>query len=1015
MSASAAQTHAALIGTRRAPTRAHSRAGWAPERTSAGRAAPSSAGPTRGRVAAAAGRASAPRAFRESSLPRASSDATRGASFRARARRDVSARVSAAAPGSASARFTGVFPLDSAGVGWDPVELHALTGLAWTFTTPSSTDGRKIVKAASVIADVSLKGSSAWRKEDWEAAARRADVRLLDTFSTLPGMRGFRACWAPNGVALLYVPGWRKFFSVNDVKAGVADAKAEKAPGGVDAALAALCRVKKGFEEQYLVACDAEAAARAAPRAAQDAADRAAGVLAARSAGKGDARKEGDAGGSPGGGAPDGKASSAAAEAEAARALREREALASAYDAPRSALARWCLGLGVDAAQMHAEFGLGYDFHGPAGAVSRSVVAAAAARAGDAAAVEEAETDGWAKAEWVDAMERYGIVTRASHASLTALGRSWKVCWVADALELGTPAVFLWVPERNAYYTLGALAAAAGSAFAQSREGGAPVAVEAAIRAVVGVAKSTPAPPGLKAALTRDCDFLTLLGRKPADANAPVSAGTTGGAEAARAADARFAEEENDTDSATASRDAARVPRNADTAEAVAEASDFGETIGAFSSETAADDDARDDAAAGRSEAESDAADDADDDADDAAEASSSDFRRAAADDADDADDADAYFRPAPELDDFEWADSRDGLRRRPSREDDGAFEPSRDLVNPTAFVDEPMSAPGFEDVPGMEGFLPSDAGDVTGQGEFFSRSAGYLSFVDGSWSKEDLAREMGLDRQSPNDPPVTPRDFPDLSEATRTRRLEYGDAGAEETSLETADDSDSDDFKELVPLGLPKDFNSYKPLRLHGCDYLVTITNDGRLDLRDAMVAFRREDGNFAGEARRVDASAILSVPPGYYHEVAWTERELKQQEKHVSRDGPTEYNTLVERTTKVYLVAADAPLDEAHAFDRRLDFSRPVVVLDNQGACSVAEVRGARENPGGVLVIREGELFVESAESLPDWETVCLQWEQDAAARSKEGRGPALHEDFLKETEDDYVPDDTPEIDTY
>ena len=49
------------------------------------------------------------------------------------------------------------------------------------------------------------------------------------------------------------------------------------------------------------------------------------------------------------------------------------------------------------------------------------------------------------------------------------------------------------------------------------------------------------------------------------------------------------------------------------------------------------------------------------------------------------------------------------------------------------------MAAPGFEDVPGMEGFVAGDAGDVTGQGEFFSRSAGYLSFVDGSWSKEDL------------------------------------------------------------------------------------------------------------------------------------------------------------------------------------------------------------------------------------------------------------------------------------
>ena len=56
--------------------------------------------------------------------------------------------------------------------------------------------------------------------------------------------------------------------------------------------------------------------------------------------------------------------------------------------------------------------------------------------------------------------------------------------------------------------------------------------------AVVAVAKSTPAPPGLKAALTRDCDFLTLLGRKPASANAPVSVGTTGGSASAEEADA---------------------------------------------------------------------------------------------------------------------------------------------------------------------------------------------------------------------------------------------------------------------------------------------------------------------------------------------------------------------------------------------------------------------------------------------------------------------------------------------
>jgi hypothetical protein len=529
------------------------------------------------------------------------------------------------------------------------------------------------------------------------------------------------------------------------------------------------------------------------------------------------------------------------------------------------------------------------------------------------------------------------------------------------------------------------------------------VAVEAAIRAVVGVAKSTPAPPGLKAALTRDCDFLTLLGRKPKEANAPVSAGTTGGADAARAADARFLEER------FPNVDGHLSPATKDEMDASEQ-----ETLEASPAANSAFEEANEDAFETKDEigTRESVVGRRDDDSSERDASSKIDL-----DDAEMTSDemtSSSYFRPAPELDDFEWADSRDGLRRRPSREDDGEFDPSRDLVNPAAFTDEPMAAPGFEDVPGMEGFVAGDAGDVTGQGEFFSRSAGYLSFVDGSWSKEDLAREMGLDRQSPNDPPVTPRDFPDLSEAANVKRAEYGDG--ENTSLgETIDASDSDDLKELVPLGLPRDFNTYRPLRLHGCDYLVTVTNDGRLDLRDAMVAFRREDGNFAGPARRVDASALLAIPPGHYHEVAWTERELKKQEKHVTENGPTEYNTLEERTTKVYLVAADTPFDEAHAFDRRLDFSRPVVLLDNEGDASVAEVRGARENPGGVLVIREGELFVEQAESLPNWETVCHAWEEDAATAHKEGRGPALHEDFLKETEDDYVPDDTPEIDTY
>ena len=98
------------------------------------------------------------------------------------------------------------------------------------------------MKHAASITEVSLKGSSNWRKEDWELAAEKSDVKLLDTFSTLPGMRGFRACWAPDGIALLYVPGVRRFYTMRDVETLPAiDEKADKPSGGVTAALVALC------------------------------------------------------------------------------------------------------------------------------------------------------------------------------------------------------------------------------------------------------------------------------------------------------------------------------------------------------------------------------------------------------------------------------------------------------------------------------------------------------------------------------------------------------------------------------------------------------------------------------------------------------------------------------------------------------------------------------------------------------------------------------------------------------
>ena len=97
---------------------------------------------------------------------------------------------------SSSDESSSVYPLNSGGKGWDPADLHVLTGLVWAFTTPSSTDGRKIVKYSCERSGVKLKGASNWRKEDWENAAEQAGVTFSNAYSSLSGMRGFRAVWA---------------------------------------------------------------------------------------------------------------------------------------------------------------------------------------------------------------------------------------------------------------------------------------------------------------------------------------------------------------------------------------------------------------------------------------------------------------------------------------------------------------------------------------------------------------------------------------------------------------------------------------------------------------------------------------------------------------------------------------------------------------------------------------------------------------------------------------------------
>ena len=856
----------------------------------------------------------------------------------------------------------GPYPLDSGGAGWDAVELYDLTGLCWSFTTPSSTEGRRIVKAACERKGMALKGYSDWRKEDWAAMAAKAGVDLRESFAVVAGMRGFRVCWAPHGVALMYVPGVRRFYTVADIANGAADVKADRPAAEVVKAFEAVGRVKSELADAFAVATDPAAAA-AAARAA-------------------------NSGQSPRDASPTGDASGEGAQTTNAYS----------YPNPRSCVAKWCVGIGVDAASLYAEYAVGFDFHGPAGAVSRALIAALAADAGTPLPADaDAE---WVKKDWLDAMERLGVSYGNTHAALTAAGRSWKVCWVEDALESGCPAVLVWAPERNAYYTLGSLAAAGGSS---------PAPVEAVIRAVVAVARSTPAPPGLKRALTMDCDFLTLLGRKPANANAPVSVGTTGGAKAAEAADAaaalagRTLLSSND-DAAKKAEKEVGTDGNVSAKSQIATDEPVATVTTPFTTPvttpvtTPAPD---------VSEADGTRADLPGDDAREDPEGDAS----------------ENYFRPAPELDDFEWEDSREGMRRRVrSREsDDGTSDGYVDVSDGASMarsVFDAMSdgsiahqAPGFEDVAGMEGFVAEGQAETVGQGEFFSRSAGYLSFVDGSWTKEDLAREMGLERDR-DEPPVTPRDFPDLSKMPR--QSEGGAELAEGGALD-------EDFKELVPPGLPRDFDAYHPMRMKNVDYLVAKTNDGRLDLREIMMARRSEsDGRFVGEARRVDTSAVLTLnlAPAYYHEVPWTERHVVKEQKHSPDGGPAEYDTRVANTVRTYLVHARQPMDARHAHDRQLDFTKPVLTLDDDGELAVVSVRGAEvagDRDDWVLVIKDGECVLEDPAALASWEEVAHAWEVDEADASAEKGGQELHEDFLKEVEMDYVPDDTPEVDNF
>ena len=252
-----------------------------------------------------------------------------------------------------------------------------------------------------------------------------------------------------------------------DVAAGVADEKAKKDAAGVIAALEALCRVRPGFAEAYAIATDPAKAA-----AARDAAER--GTCDSAESARMDRTRRRRRGGLLGalpGRLPASGGVRRPADVRRAMVRGTRRGRGDAVRRIRRRL-RFPRSRGVRFAR------------------DRRRGAAAAGDAGDALPEDVDRT--WAKSEWVEAMDALGVTYRSTHAPLASLGRSWKVCWVADALDAGGAAVFLWGTRAKRLLHAGSLAAATPQT--PRAEGGAPAPVEAAIRAVVGVAKSTPAP-----------------------------------------------------------------------------------------------------------------------------------------------------------------------------------------------------------------------------------------------------------------------------------------------------------------------------------------------------------------------------------------------------------------------------------------------------------------------------------------------------------------------------------------
>ena len=784
--------------------------------------------------------------------------------------------------------------------GWTALETWKNLGVAWSFITPSSSEGRAVIKAAHAANGNKLKGISAWRKSQWDEAAGNAPVTFVDTHTPLPGCRGYRVCWVAakdmpegqrRGVVMYYVAAARRFYFEEDIAGGAitledVDEASYKSPEEILEAAKRIASVNNAYAVAY---------ASTIPGADEEVEDGDDGEDAVVDEFEPYENVV--------------KRIAAEKAADAADAAGDQGADGNGEEEDASPIQGWNNGVGATPEAMYAHLGLNYDFHGPAGVVNRAIITTV----GQSRGMDFADADAWAKQQWIDAAEELGISAEGTHAPLSVVGRGWKVCWVDGNETKGSPAILIWCPDEGKYYSLGAI---------QRRGviGGATT--DSVIRAVVGVVRSLPSPVGLKEALARDDGFLQLIGHSAAAGAEP----SRGDAESNVRVDASYDDSEEGTVYVQV-------------------------------------------------EEEDDEADVDEEEVEDISASVAQDISASIPED---------FAEPSA------WKDTMQA---------DAPTSTSSDR-----FEVEPMAPPGFDDAASVIGAmddLPPVNPDALPQGEFYSRSAGYLSFVEDEFSEDDLMHELGIDR---NDMYRGPKDFPDLSQnATPTP-----------TDMRTT----TLDLREVSPKGLPKPEETYHAFALDGVDFLVSKTNDGRLDLSEVYSARRDAYGRFVEEAQRLDTSAFVSIPPAYYQDIAWTELTVTNEEDFESGDTIPAFNTTIEKVTKIYLVSSQNASSLDNAFDRRLDFTKPVVLFtaEDPHAVTTVAIGGATSDPEAALIIKDGELYCQPSKDLKNFETVVAEH-----VAALEAAGPTATAEFLQEVDTEIEArameeeEDTPEVDNY